>query len=287
VLDFSAGGARLECTQALTEGDTLTLMVEAIGTFSGTVIWRGEGCFGVRFDTDASKPTAISGTMVPTLTPLGIDASTSERVADAGPSPKEEPGAAVTDVATCEPPMASTTPEISADAVPGVSEHGSMIEEPSAVATPAAPKTETKQRRTRALKVKTTGEDVFTLPAGQLLFQEGDPGGRMYLVRGGTLRIQGASPGEEEEVGRGGVVGEMELLERGLTRRTTVLAVTECELMEIDARRFKTLIEERPDFALAVMHALSGRLRHMGDLMVGNSLKIATRDHDVKAEHTE
>ena len=109
----------------------------------------------------------------------------------------------------------------------------------------------------------------------------------MYLVRAGTLRIQGASPGEAEEIGSGGIVGEMEFLEKGLTRRTSVLAITECELMEIDARRFRQLIGERPDFALAVMHTLSGRLRHMGDLMASTGANMAVHDQAQAAKHSE
>ena len=72
----------------------------------------------------------------------------------------------------------------------------------------------------------------------------------MYVVRAGRLRIQGGAPNEEEEIGSGAIVGELEMLERDLKRRMTVVAVTECELMEIDARRFKLLIGERPDLQL-------------------------------------
>jgi len=55
VLDFSAGGAKVECTQSLAEGDVLTLVVGPVGTFSGTAIWCREGCVGVQFDTDIAK----------------------------------------------------------------------------------------------------------------------------------------------------------------------------------------------------------------------------------------
>jgi hypothetical protein len=49
MLNFSVGGAKVECTQPLAVGDSLTLIVEAVGTFSGTVAWRDEGRFGMRF----------------------------------------------------------------------------------------------------------------------------------------------------------------------------------------------------------------------------------------------
>jgi hypothetical protein len=87
VLDFSAGGAKVECTQSLAGGDVLTLMVGAVGTFSGTVIWCGEGCFGVQFDTDIAKPAALNGTVLPALTPLRTEPNGSELVADSKPNP--------------------------------------------------------------------------------------------------------------------------------------------------------------------------------------------------------
>ena len=257
VLDFSAGGAKLDCADAPAEGEAMTLMIEAVGTFSGQVIWRGERYVGVKFDTGTKKSGEASAAAMPALTPLGTDSQASALALETDPGSLDEPELSAP-ITVCAPPA---TPEaLSADE------------------TPTTPPTGPRLRRSRALKLKPHGEDVFTLAAGQPLFQEGDPGGRMYVVRAGTLRIQGGTPGEEEEIGSGAIVGEMELLEKDLRRRTTVIAVTECELMEIDARHFRQLIGERPDFALAVMHALSGRLRHMRDLRVGDGTEISPRD---------
>jgi hypothetical protein len=81
VLNLSAGGAKLECAQSVAEGESLTLSVPAIGTFSGTAIWRAEGCFGVRFDTDATKSAALGGAMLPALRPLSSEPAGSELTA--------------------------------------------------------------------------------------------------------------------------------------------------------------------------------------------------------------
>lgn len=81
VLDLSAGGAKVECTQSLVEGDSLRLMVNAIGTFSGTVIWCREGCFGMRFDADTAKAAALSGSM-PMRTPFHAETTGSQLAAD-------------------------------------------------------------------------------------------------------------------------------------------------------------------------------------------------------------
>lgn len=86
----------------------------------------------------------------------------------------------------------------------------------------------------------------------------------MYIVRSGSLRIQDGGAGDEE-VGSGGIVGEMGLVDKHLPRTTSAYALTECELVEIDARRFKALIEQQPGFAVTVMQVLTRRLRHLSE----------------------
>ena len=82
VLDFSAGGAKVECAQPLAEDDALTLVVGAVGTFSGTAVWCGEGCFGVQFDADIAKSAALGGAVLPAVIPLCTEPVGSELVAE-------------------------------------------------------------------------------------------------------------------------------------------------------------------------------------------------------------
>ncbi len=279
VLDFSAGGAKLECADAPTEGEKLTVMIEAVGTFSGRVVWRRDRLAGVTFETPTGITPEASSVTVPAPTPLVADPPTPTPAAEADSGSRDEPEApANQDFAVLTAAMISEPTGTVAAAAPVANAAVGTSEQPP-VETVTGSTARTKHRRPRALKLKPNGEDVFTLSAGQLLFQEGDPGGRMYVVRTGRLRVRGGTPGEVEEIGSGSVVGELELLEKDLKRRTTVVAVTECELMEIDARRFRLLIGERPDFALEVMHTLSGRLRHMGDLQIAEGAATLSEDH--------
>jgi hypothetical protein len=266
VLDFSAGGAKLECAEAPAEGTSLTVMIEAVGTFSGKVIWRREHCVGVKFDGGIEKSAETSGVMVPTPAPLR-DPPASAPAAEDVLGSLDEPGFSAPSYAAA----AISTLSDSAEIVAVVTKPARAVEEPSTTDTTASI-----ARAKRVLKLKPNREDVFTLFAGQPLFREGDPGGRMYVVQTGTLRIEGGASGEMEEIGSGAIVGEIELLEKGLRRRTTVIALTKCELIEINARRFRSLIGDRPDFALAVMYALSGRLRHMGDHRAADGTRDVT-----------
>jgi CRP/FNR family cyclic AMP-dependent transcriptional regulator len=103
---------------------------------------------------------------------------------------------------------------------------------------------------------------VMALQPGEILFKEGDPGTAMFVVRDGVLRIRSGSVVYEDVV-RGGIVGEMGLVEKLMPRSATVYALTACELLEIDEERFFALVERTPRLAITVMRVLSRRLRHM------------------------
>jgi CRP/FNR family transcriptional regulator, cyclic AMP receptor protein len=103
---------------------------------------------------------------------------------------------------------------------------------------------------------------VVRLRTGEVLFKNGDPSGSMYIVRSGSLTIRSGSI-VYEDVGPGGMVGEMGMVEPVMPRSAMVYALTDAEVIEIDPERFLSLIEEVRGFALAVMHTLSRRLRRM------------------------
>jgi CRP-like cAMP-binding protein len=103
---------------------------------------------------------------------------------------------------------------------------------------------------------------IIALQPGEILFKEGDPSASMYVVRDGVLRIRSGSVVYEDVV-RGGVVGEMGLVEKLMPRSATVYALTASELVEVDEERFFALIERAPHIAITVMRVLSRRLRHM------------------------
>jgi CRP/FNR family cyclic AMP-dependent transcriptional regulator len=102
---------------------------------------------------------------------------------------------------------------------------------------------------------------TVTLAPGEALFSEGEPGGCMYLVRSGTVRVStGATV--LDQFGAGSILGEMALID-DTPRSATVVAVTDCEISVIDRERFLALIRQTPSFALGVMKVLSHRLREM------------------------
>ena len=105
-------------------------------------------------------------------------------------------------------------------------------------------------------------EPLVALGGGQVLFTEGDPPNAMYVVKSGALRIQSGGV-VYEDVGPGGIVGEMALVEKHHARSATVFALTDCQLVAVDEARFAALVVEAPSFATTVMQVLSRRLRVM------------------------
>jgi CRP-like cAMP-binding protein len=95
--------------------------------------------------------------------------------------------------------------------------------------------------------------------AGDPIFAEGDPGDRMYAVRAGQVEI--VSDGRVlETIDTGGIFGEMALIE-SVPRSAAARAKTACEVVPIDAKRFRFLVQQTPHFATQVMKVMADRLR--------------------------
>lgn len=97
------------------------------------------------------------------------------------------------------------------------------------------------------------------LEAGEPLFFEHEPGDEMYVVLSG--RIDVVTYGKElEQVGAGGVLGEMALIDEG-PRSAAAIAAERSEVAVIPHALFLTLVRAEPGFALCVMRVLAARLR--------------------------
>jgi CRP-like cAMP-binding protein len=102
----------------------------------------------------------------------------------------------------------------------------------------------------------------FDLDRGEVLFTEGDRPDFLYIVKSGALRIMSGSI-VYEDVGPGGIVGEMGIVEQLTPRSASVLALVPSTVVAIDETHFLALVEKAPEFALTVMRVLSRRLRVM------------------------
>jgi predicted acylesterase/phospholipase RssA/CRP-like cAMP-binding protein len=106
------------------------------------------------------------------------------------------------------------------------------------------------------------GLEPVHLPAGEVVFRQGDPGDGLYLVASGRLRVTIAAQGGERmlhDLGRGAVVGEIALL-TDRPRSATVHAVRDSDLELLRAPVFQALAERSPALMSGMMRLLADRL---------------------------
>ncbi|MBI3831482.1 MAG: cyclic nucleotide-binding domain-containing protein [Planctomycetes bacterium] len=116
-----------------------------------------------------------------------------------------------------------------------------------------------------AIEIFKNTTNYETFPAGATILAEGAPGKVMYLIKSGQVELCcGGKP--VDTLGKGDILGEMAILEEGTERSATAKALTECQLVPIDVRRFEFLIQQTPYFAVEVMRIMAHRLRHMNKL---------------------
>ncbi|AMW27995.1 MULTISPECIES: cyclic nucleotide-binding domain-containing protein [Oscillatoriales] len=100
------------------------------------------------------------------------------------------------------------------------------------------------------------------LSAGEVIFEEGEPGDLMYGILEGEVDfvVKGKVI---ETLKKGDVFGEGALVHPEKTRASTAIAKTGCKLATMDERRFLFAIQQTPLFALLVMRSFSNRLRNL------------------------
>jgi CRP-like cAMP-binding protein len=99
-------------------------------------------------------------------------------------------------------------------------------------------------------------------PARALIFDEGDPGGTIYIVKSGEVELTRSGPAGRSVVARFGAgefFGEMSVALAG-PRSVRATALTDCELIELDAGMLQTMCLERPDIALRIVERLAARV---------------------------
>jgi CRP-like cAMP-binding protein len=109
-----------------------------------------------------------------------------------------------------------------------------------------------------------------TLPRGDALFAEGDPGDALHVLIDGKVKIcRTSSDGRENVVavlGPGDLLGELSLFD-AQPRAASAIAVADTTLATLPDRDFRAWLGEHPAAALVLLEALAVRLRQTNEAM--------------------
>lgn len=109
------------------------------------------------------------------------------------------------------------------------------------------------------LEVLGRSADTVSVTAGTRLVREGEVGREFFVLLSGEVSVVVAGD-EVARLQQGQWFGELAIIDPA-PRDATVTAVTDCELLVIDSRRFRPLLEEVPVLAHKIMVSLARRLR--------------------------
>ena len=111
----------------------------------------------------------------------------------------------------------------------------------------------------KELETLARAADAIEVPAGATLVQEGSTGREFFIVLSGEVSVRVADQ-EVAVLKEGEWFGELAIIDPA-PRDATVTALSPCELLVIDARRFGPLLEEVPVLARKILVGMARRLR--------------------------
>jgi CRP-like cAMP-binding protein len=106
--------------------------------------------------------------------------------------------------------------------------------------------------------------EIKTAPAGETLFNYGDPGDSLYILRGGEVEIFFKNDlGERvllETLGAGDFFGELSLLDGG-PRTASAVVTREMHAVTVDRDDLSAFLQQHPEAAIPLLAASGRRLR--------------------------
>ena len=112
--------------------------------------------------------------------------------------------------------------------------------------------------------------DAIKLNTGETLFNAGEPGESLFVVRSGSIELYIKDTAGQKIVltvaEEGSLFGELSLLDSG-PRTATAVAVSDSELLVLDRDDLLLLFQKRPDAALNMLAAMSTMTRKADELL--------------------
>ncbi|CAM3075057.1 Crp/Fnr family transcriptional regulator [Skermania piniformis] len=101
-------------------------------------------------------------------------------------------------------------------------------------------------------------------PRSHVIFNEGEPGDRLYIIESGKVKLGRRSPDGRENLltvmGPSDMFGELSIFDPG-QRTSTATTVTEVRTVTMDREALTSWITDRPEIAEQLLRVLARRLR--------------------------
>lgn len=108
------------------------------------------------------------------------------------------------------------------------------------------------------------------LAKGEVLFTEGDPGEKLFLIETGKVKLGHTSSDGRESIiavlGSGEMLGELSLFDPG-PRTATAVAVSNTKVLSMSHEALLPWLVGRPDLAVSLLAALARRLRRTNEAL--------------------
>ncbi|MGE3362942.1 MAG: cyclic nucleotide-binding domain-containing protein [Rhizobiaceae bacterium] len=115
------------------------------------------------------------------------------------------------------------------------------------------------------LRLLAFGAERVKLPAGQRLYREGDIADSAFVVTDGRIGLYHNRDGRLEMVGRaevGEIVSELALIAE-TQRLTEAVALSDSQLLRLDRKSFKRILDEYPEIAAPLYDRIADDLQAM------------------------
>ena len=105
-------------------------------------------------------------------------------------------------------------------------------------------------------------------PRGHVVFAEGEPGDRLYIIQAGKVKLGRKSPDGRENLlaimGPSDMFGELSILDPG-PRTTSATTITDLCAVAIDREALRAWMVERPEITERLLRLLARRLQRTND----------------------
>ncbi|AOS61098.1 CRP-like cAMP-binding protein [Actinoalloteichus hoggarensis] len=103
-----------------------------------------------------------------------------------------------------------------------------------------------------------------------VIFTEGEPGDRLYIIQSGKVKVGRKSPDGRENLlaimGPSDMFGELSIFDPG-PRTSTATTVTEVRALSMDRPALREWISKRPEIAEQLLRVLARRLRRTNNML--------------------